>query len=354
MLSRLLPVRDIDSILSQTAPMWEQARGQRLLLTGCTGFFGCWLLESFLHANRAFSLDASVAVVTRWPERFREKAPHLADDPAVHLLRGDICSFTFPEGEFQFVIHAAADTSLQAAERPHILLSSILDGTRRVLDFASTHGTRRILFASSGAVYGAQPAELTHIPETYLGGPDWLKPLAAYGEGKRAAELMATLRAHEAGVECVIARCFSFIGPHLPLDQHFAIGNFIRDALRGVPIRIKGDGTPVRAYLYASDLAAWMWTLMFRASSGEAYNVGSDVGISVADLAHTVIEALDSNLQIEVLGEVVPGIARARYVPSIEKAREQLGLRVSVDLRDAIRYTAEWHRQTNSCSRSLS
>jgi dTDP-glucose 4,6-dehydratase len=189
---------------------------------------------------------------------------------------------------------------------------------------------------------------MTHIPETYLGGPDWLKPLAAYGEGKRAAELMATLQAQEAGLECVIARCFSFVGPQLPLDQHFAIGNFIRDAIRGVPIRIKGDGTPLRSYLYASDLAVWMWTLLLRGHSGEAYNVGSDVGVSIADLAYTVVETLKLDLEISISGEATPGVARARYVPSIEKAREQLGLRVTVDLRDAIRYTAEWYRDANS------
>ena len=262
----------------------------------------------------------------------------------MHLLPGDIRSFTFPDGIFQYVIHAATDTSSQAAERPAILLSSILDGTRRVLDFAATHGTRRLLFASSGAVYGAQPPEVTHIPETYLGGPDWLKPLAAYGKGKRAAELMTLLHTNRTGIECVIARCFAFVGPHLPLDRHFAIGNFIRDAMQGSPIRINGDGTPMRSYLYASDLAAWLWTMLFRAPSGEAYNVGSDEAVSIADLARTVVEVLGVSSEVQIRREVIPGMPRAQYVPAIEKAREQLGLRVRVDLRDAIRYTAEWHR----------
>jgi nucleoside-diphosphate-sugar epimerase len=342
--SRAVPQRDLDSIFGQTAPMWEQLRGQRIFLTGGTGFFGCWLLESFLHANRALALGASVLALTRSPERFREKAPHLANDPAVHLLAGDIRSFTFPDGDFQYVIHAAADTSAQAAEQPVLLLECILDGTRRVLDFAAAHGTRRMLFVSSGAVYGAQPPEITHIPETYLGGPDWLKPLAAYGEGKRAAELMTMLQTRQAGIECVIARCFALVGPHLPLDQHFAIGNFIRDALRGSPIRIHGDGTPMRSYLYASDLAAWLWTLLFSAPSGEAYNVGSDEAVSIAELARTVAEVLGVDSEIQIGREAVSGMPVTQYVPSIAKAREHLGLRVSVSLRDAIRYTAVWHR----------
>jgi dTDP-glucose 4,6-dehydratase len=324
--------------------MWEQLRGRRVFLTGGTGFLGCWLLESFLYANRAFSLGASVVVLTRSPERFREREPHLANDPAVQLLHGDVRSFTFPDGDLQFVIHAAADTSARAAEQPALLFESILDGSRRVLDLAAAHGTRRILFVSSGAVYGEQSPEITHIPETYLGGPDWLKPRAAYGEGKRAAESMTMLHARQSGIESTIARCFAFVGPHLPLDQHFAIGNFIRDALRGSPIRIHGDGTPMRSYLYASDLAAWLWTLLFTAPSGEAYNVGSDEAVSIAELARTVVEVLGVNSGIEVEQKAVPGAPVAQYVPSIAKAREQLGLRVHVSLRDAIRYTAEWHR----------
>ena len=344
MIPRTVPQRDLDSIFGQTAPMWEQLRGGRIFLTGGTGFFGCWLLESFLRANRALSLGASVVALTRSPERFREKAPHLANDPAVQLLSGDTRSFTFPDGSFQFVIHAAADTSAQAAEQPALLFESILDGTRRVLDFAAAHGTRRMLLVSSGAVYGTQPPEITHVPETFLGGPDWLKPLAVYGEGKRAAELLTMLYARQTGIECTIARCFASVGPHLPLDQHFAIGNFIGDSLRGSPIRIHGDGTPMRSYLYASDLAAWLWTLLFAAPSGEAYNVGSDEAVSIADLARTVVEVLGVSSGIEVEQEAVPGSPVAQYVPSIAKAREQLGLRVHVSLRDAIRYTAEWHR----------
>jgi dTDP-glucose 4,6-dehydratase len=324
--------------------MWEGVRAERIFLTGGTGFFGCWLLESFLYANRALSLGASVVALTRSPERFREKAPHLANDSAVQLLEGDIRDFAFPVGDFSYVIHAATDTSASAAEYPTLLFESIVDGTHRVLDFAATHGARRMLFVSSGAVYGTQPPEITHIPELYLGGPDWLKSHAAYGEGKRAAEMMTMLHARQAGIECTIARCFAFVGPHLPLDQHFAIGNFIRDALNGSPICIHGDGTPMRSYLYASDLAAWLWTLLFTAPSGEAYNVGSDEAVSIEELARTVVGALGANSEIQIAQRAIPGASVAQYVPSIAKAREQLGLGVHVGLRDAIRRTANWHQ----------
>ena len=247
-----LSIVDLDLVIEQTQELWEEMRGQRVFITGGTGFFGCWLVESFCHVNRTLGLGARATVLTRDPARFAAKAPHLASDPAITLHAGDVRSFEFPAGEFRFVIHAATEASAkQSAEEPMEMLSTILAGTER-----------KFLLTSSGAVYGRQPAELTHVPESYDGAPDPLNAASVYAEGKRASELMCAVhqKAAEAnGVkfEAKIARCWAFCGPHLPLDAHFAIGNFIGDVLAGRSISIEGDGTPRRSYLYAADLAAW-------------------------------------------------------------------------------------------------
>jgi dTDP-glucose 4,6-dehydratase len=144
-------------------------------------------------------------------------------------------------------------------------------------------------------------------------------------------------------MECKIARCFAFVGPHLPLNAHFAIGNFIRDSMRGGPIEISGDGTSMRSYLYAADLAIWLWTLLFRAPSLQAFNVGSENAINIRDLAHQVASALDSNVKVNIAKEPVEGRAIQRYVPSTRRAREELGLVERIELDDAIRRTASWY-----------
>jgi nucleoside-diphosphate-sugar epimerase len=344
MAQKPLPTSDLDHILNETRPLWEEMRNKRIFITGGTGFFGCWLLESFSHINRTLNLDAEAMVLTRDPTAFAMKCPHLAADPALDFLAGDVRSFSFPEGDFDYVIHAATEASgRQAAEKPLDMLATIIDGTARVLNFAQTHATGKLLLTTSGAVYGKQPAGLTHVPEDYLGGPDPLDPASVYAEGKRISELMCALQSRHSPIEIKIARCFAFVGPHLPLDTHFAIGNFIGDVLAGRPIRINGDGTPMRSYLYASDLAIWLWTMLFKSPDLIPVNVGSDNDLSILELARAVVQSLNAAVDIHVSKEVIPGSGIARYVPSVDRARRLLGLKETVDLQEAIRRTATWY-----------
>ncbi len=330
---------DLDHILDHTRDLWDELRGQRIFITGGTGFFGCWLLESFIWANEKLKLNAQAMVLTRSPDAFRVKAPHLAGNEAVTLLSGDVRTFDFPKESFSHIIHAATESSTKLNdENPLLMLDTIIEGTRHTLDFAKACGARKFLLTSSGAIYGKQPPELTHVPENYSGAPDPLDPKSAYGQGKRIAEHLCALYA-SSSFEIKIARGFAFVGPHLPLDTHFAIGNFIGDALNGGPIIIKGDGTPYRSYLYAADLAIWLWTILFKGQSCRPYNVGSDKPYSIAEIAKVVAEQFPQKINLKILGSVDPQKALERYVPDIKRARSELGLDVLVDLAASIKRT---------------
>jgi nucleoside-diphosphate-sugar epimerase len=339
MMSRAL-ADDLDHILEQTRHLWEELRGNRLFVTGGTGFFGCWLLESFTWANERLNLRAKAVVLTRDPARLRTKAPHLAGDTALEFLAGDVRSFAFPEGEFSHVIHAATDSAVVPSASE--VVDTIVRGTAHSLAFAEQARCRKFLFTSSGAVYGKQPSDLTHVPEEYTGAPDPLNPASAYGEAKRLSELQCVLASQSSRIEAKIARCFAFVGPYMNLEVHFAIGNFLRDQMRGGPIVIKGDGTAVRSYLYASDLMIWLWTILFRGASLRAYNVGSENDVSIADLSHTVASARASAVQVCIEGTPT-GAPPARYVPSTERAQRELGLKQWVTLEDAIKKTLNWY-----------
>ena len=347
--NKALPPSDLAEILHHARPSFDALCGARLFLTGGTGFFGHWLLESLLHADRELSLDLRVTVLTRDAASFRTRSPHLADQPQLTLLEGDIRTFAFPPEPHTHILHAATDSGGQQSGRPaYELAESILDGTRRVLQFARATGATRLLYTSTGAVYG-RSAPLLHTPETYTGAPDPLQLASSYDEAKRMAEHLCIAYAHGTPLQPVIARPFAFVGPHLPLDAHFAIGNFLAAALRNKPLHIRGDGTPRRSWLYTGDLATWLWTLLTHGQPNRAYNVGSDEAHTIAEAAHLTANTLrpdghgNSTIPIQIDGKPVPNAPLNSYVPDISRARNKLGLQVRVPLAEALRRTAAWH-----------
>lgn len=311
----------------------------RVLVTGGTGFVGRSLLRWL--GTRPAADRPRLTLLSRDPESFCRRFPELAT--GVEWLRGDVGSFTAPEGTFTHVLHGATETTMEAAARPDELVRGIVEGTRRVLEVTERCGASRLLYLSSGAVYGPQPEEMAEIPEDYSGAPSPTDASAAYGRAKRVAETLCLDWATRSGRTAVLARLFAFVGEDLPLDAHYAIGNFIGDALARRPIMVRGDGTPVRSYLSASCLAEWLWTMLERAPSG-AFNVGSDEAIDMAHLARLVVDVVSPGLEVTVARARPDYVGRRRYVPSIAKAKAALGLRVRLPLAEAIRVVADWHR----------
>lgn len=319
--------------------VFASCQNTRIFLTGGTGFLGKWLLESFLRANKVFDLRAQIAVLSRQPKKFLAQQPWLETESSVTFVQGDVRNFTFPKGCFDFIIHAATTASAKLEqENPEEMYTVITEGTRHVLKLAKHCGAQRLLFISSGAVYGPQPASIRHLPETYEG-----VPATVYGKGKKISEQLC-LDASEGRFECVIARPFAFVGPHLPLDTHFAIGNFIRDCLENRPITIRGDGTPLRSYLYAADLAEWLWTILLKGESGRAYNVGSDAAISIHDLALKVRQCAGTDNPVTILEKPNSTLPPPRYVPAIGRAMSELPLSIRTPLDTAITRTLAWYR----------
>ena len=339
--ARPLPVSDLDHVLEHTEGLWEDLRGSRLFVTGGTGFFGRWMLESFLRANDDLSLGAEVTVLTRDPGRFAESAPHVAGHGAVTLHPGDVKSFEFPKSGSTHVLHMATEAG--PGMSPSASFHTALVGTERVLGFAAAHGARKLLLTSSGAVYGTQPPDSERLSEDYIGAPRPEDAAAGYGHGKRAAEYLCAVAAAETDLEVKIARCFAFVGPLLPLEANFAIGNFIRDALTRDQIEVLGDGTARRSYLYTADLAVWLWTILIRGQSGRPYNVGSEADLSIADLARLVAAVVRPGTRVQVAETAVPGRLPARYVPSTTRATTELDVQTRIVLDDAVLRTARWY-----------
>lgn len=309
---------------------------EQLLLTGGTGFFGRALLRHHLAHRQEASLG--IVVLSREPERFQAAYPELTACPGLTFHKGDIQNRTsLPWAEsFSHVLHAATESTLGPSLSPLQRFQQIVEGTTNILDLAVATGARRFLLTSSGGIYGPQPSDLEAIPEDWPGSPPMDEPRTAYSQAKRAAEHLCALYREAHGLETVIARCFAFVGQDLPLNAHFAIGNFIRDAVSAEQITVAGDGTPLRTYLDQRDLAHWLWTLLQEGLDGEAYNVGSDYTISIAELAYMVRNLIAPEKEVRILGEPNPAAARNRYIPSIKKACDLHNLKPEINLKESI------------------
>lgn len=333
--------KDLDHIFANTENLWSELRGERIFITGGTGFFGTWLLESLIWANEKLDLNVEVLALTRNPEHFKKRHPHLANNKAIKFYLGDIRDFEYPEGDFSYIIHGASTSSVEKYLGADALTRYQItaDGTKRVLEFSSERNVKKFLLISSGAVYGEQPSDIENITESSRLAPITTDVDSCYGEAKRVAELMCTMYAKKYGFETKIARCFSFIGPYFPMDIHFAIGNFIKAGINGGPILVNGDGTPVRSYMYSSDLIIWLWTILFKGASCVAYNVGSEESISIAELANVVARCFQKPVEVRLAKSPALNGPPDRYVPSTKRAQADLGLRQTVKLKDAIERT---------------
>jgi dTDP-glucose 4,6-dehydratase len=316
---------------------WQTLAGKSIFITGGTGFIGKWLLASLLDADKTLGLDCRITVLSRDAPAFERSWPAITGQ--VNWIAGDVRDFPIGSEHFDVIIHAATDVVSQVSSED--VFSTCLDGTRRVLELASNCGASRLLLVSSGAIYGPLPSGMTHVPETHLGGPDPLLASSAYAEGKRVSEWLCA-QASVNVLQVKIARVFALVGPHLPLNKHFAIGNFIRDAMKGEPIKVK-YGTPYRSYLYAADLAVWLWTILFRGKACYPYNVGSDQEITISQLAETVVTTLGGAVASAASSTLRFNTSPSRYVSSVERARAELGLRSQISLEEGIRKTAAWY-----------
>lgn len=338
-----LPGADLDHILNHTEALWEGLRAKRIFITGGTGFVGIWLLESFLHANEKLGLNAEAWVLSRHPDRFIAQLPHLANRRELQFVTGDIRDFTYPSGSFSHIIHAAADVKGRSGSGlQEEVFDIITAGTQRLLSLLAQARPEQMLFVSSGAVYGPQPLNVSHIGESHQGAPDPLLSSSAYGLGKLFAEHICAVHATRNQYEVKIARCFAFIGPHLPLNEGLAIGNFIRDGLQGGPIRQMSDGKGIRSYLYAADLTIWLWNLLFRGKSCRAYNVGSSSAISIGELGEMIAKLCGVPAPVAARGSFPT--QPSSYVPSVERATMELGLKEHIPLDEALLRTLAWHQ----------
>ena len=307
---------------------------KKIFITGGTGFFGISMLR-FLQENKLYN-NYSLYLLTRNILKFKLRCPKSIDLSNINLIEGNILdTSSFPKNIFNYVIHAATD-STAGLKLNHLDRSvQIVNGTRNVLEWCKNADVKRFLFISSGGVYGTINKPVFEYEN--------ICPLISnidntYSVSKIYSEHLCFLYASRYNFSTSVARCFSFVGRDLPKDAHFAIGNFLGDVIKDKSIIINGDGLPIRSFMDQDDLANWLFKILFFGEANEIYNVGSDEEISIKNLAELIKKIFKSNVKIDLKNKTINGQSSKRnyYVPNIDKAKSELNLTLNFSLEDSI------------------
>lgn len=305
------------------------------LIVGGTGFFGRAIFRQIDDWYKTFG---RIGILSRGKTEL-SNFKSFKNTP-LNYYNGDVSlhdSFSI-DSRYTHVVHMASNSSYGHLYDDKTRFNEIFIGTLNVLRLAASVGAKRFLYISSGAVYGDYLNKKQPVIEsiTNSNGPHCIP--SVYGQAKFQAENLCLLYGRQLRLQVSIARCFSFLGPDLPIDKHYAAGSFINDAinLSKTSIDIKGSGAEVRSYMDQRDLVKWLQTILVYSDPESIYNVGSDKPIKLHDLAILIKNLIAPSKILKIFNQQPGYHTNHYYVPSNAKANAELGLQPMFSLKESV------------------
>jgi len=303
----------------------------RIAITGGAGFIGSHVAGLCVERGHDVIVidDLSVGRLGNVP----------TDIPFVHADIRDTAAVTTALTGCEVVCHLAARVSIRSAVARFVDDADVnVLGTLSVLEAARNAGTKRIIYASSMAVYG----EPVRNPQTELHP---IHPTSPYGVGKHAAEQYVQTLAPLWGMTSTILRYFNTYGPRQTPSPYVGVMTiFIQRCLQGQPLQIFGDGLQSRDFTYVGDIAEATLRVALSDRDGALANVGTGVGTSVKRIAELIIEATGAQVPIEHLPPA-PGEARDSLADIAMLQTLCDGWSPATRVEDKLHEVIEWNRE---------
>ncbi len=315
----------------------ERYAGAQAVVTGGAGFVGAHVCRAMHAAGlRVHAIDSLIT-------GSRSNLADLLDEPGVTLEEADVVDHLEVPEDVAVVLHLASPASpVDYLRHPIHTLKVGSIGTLHALGVAKATGAR-FLLASTSEVYG--DPQVHPQPETYLGNVDPTGPRGVYDEAKRFGEAMTYAYERDHAVEVRVARIFNTYGPGMRADDGRLVPTLIGQALAGEALTIHGDGEQTRSLCFIDDLVDGLLRLLVADRSAPC-NLGSDVEVTVLDVADRIRGLIDSNLEVVHIDR--PSTDPQRRRPDLRVARDLLGWQAEVDLDDGLQRTIAWARSARS------
>jgi dTDP-glucose 4,6-dehydratase len=303
----------------------------RILVAGAAGFIGSHLCDRLLEEGH------EVLGVDNYLTGSPNNVSHLESHPRFRLIRHDVTEPLSVDGPLDTIFNLASPASPKDyLEHPIETLRTGAEGSRHLLDLACSRRARYLL-ASTSECYG-DPQEHPQ-KETYWGHVNPVGPRSCYDEAKRFAEAITMAYHRQHGLSTHIARIFNTYGPRMQLDDGRIVPNFVRQALRGEPLTVYGDGSQTRSFCYVDDLVEGL-LLLSRSREHMPVNLGNPEEMTVLEFARRIRDLAGSRSEIRF--EPLPEDDPQRRRPDITKARRLLGWEPRVGLEEGLRRTIAW------------
>ena len=341
-----LPKQDLVNLAKEFSNDINTFNKKSFLITGGTGFIGKWLIATLNELNKTNNFHISLTILTRDKNKFITTFVDDKDIKNLEFIESDIRyldKIDNKELNFDYIILGANDATYDFSLNPNLLTDTLISGTRLLIEKFVTNKTKKILHLSSGAVYGDIAECSRGVKENDKANFDITNLGSMYGISKLLVESILNDLSIKKDIKIINARCFAFVGPYLPLDKHFAIGNFINNCLNSESIIVNGDGSPVRSYMYAADMVKGLLKSL-KSKKSLTINIGSDKAVSISDLANLVSNELGNpNVIIKNNGKSHPEKSNY-YLPDITLLKS-LGYKESYDLKSSITKTYKFYKK---------
>lgn len=342
----LIPKVELNDSVKQLSQYEEIFKNKKFLITGGTGFIGKWLVATLNRLSIDIKLNINIYILTRNEKLFKDKFNESFPRKNIHFIEADIRSLNKLKKSsfgFDYIILGANDATYDFSLNAKILSETLVGGTFNLLDTFVSSKTKSIIHLSSGAVYGDISKSKNGAKENDHSLIDINNIGSMYGLSKSLVESILNQFGDQNNINIINARCFAFVGPYLPLDKHFAIGNFINDCIHSRPLSVNGNGSPVRSYMYSADMARAILLCLVKEKS-MTINIGSDEQISIKDLALLVSKTL-TNQKVVIKDKENSHPEKANYyLPDISSLRS-LGFEESCLLEESIKRTYNFYKQ---------
>lgn len=332
-----LPIEDLESIFERLKRDWP--KNSTILITGGTGFFGQWIIESVAYIEKKTAYNNKFIIISRQnADQLFEKHPILKES-CFELIQSDLSVECNTKMQVDYILHAATDVNIFKQSDDHnVVVKQLIQATENIIKLADDcESFRKILYVSSGAVY--ERNEDVPLKE------DISLPInfnSSYAKAKRECEILVEKILSNNSINGVIARCFAFLGPEF--DSRMAIMEMILSAVHSKTITVRSPLTK-RSFMYMSDLVCSIFKLLFSKTKHVHYNIGSDEVVNFGELANLINESSGESCTISLnQPQNSNWLSGQFYYPDVSRLREEFPSALSINLAQAIKKTMSCYK----------